>query len=209
MVIGPAEPTSPTRFELGSRAFAEVRLGRPLGPRTPSGKLAMDRGQAAASEMFRANLNALDPAGTLRNRGGFIQAFQCRDELMHALGPMQYGPVMALRPVPGVDGAHYVIHTRPPTAAGARDFPTNLDFLMACNRSRGNSNSVLCHLFYDHRAGHFYAYQGQLHPETGKPEFKQLENPYDMGPTLPGRQNLRSLPDPETWGQHLINWPSP
>lgn len=194
-----------TYKELATRTFVELRTGARLGPKLPAGVREMDRAQSAAAQMFKANLNAADPHGSLRQRGEFIQAYSVRGEYMQAASPMKYGPVTSLEKMPVVDGATHVIHTRP-AAGDTLDFPTSLDFLMAHKRSQGSTNTVSSHMLYDQRADKFYGYEGKVHPETRKPEFHELVVPFDMGPPLQGRQSIRSLPDAATWGHHFIHW---
>lgn len=191
--------------ELATRTFVELRTGAKLGPKLPAGVREMDRAQSAAAQMFKANLNASDPNGTLRLRGEFIQAYSVRGEYMQAASPMKYGPVASLEKMPVVDGATHVIHTRP-AAGDTIDFPTSLDFLMAHKRSQGGAHTVSSHMLYDQRADRFYGYEGKVNPQTRQPEFHELVVPFDMGPPLQGRQSLRSLPDASTWGHHFINW---
>lgn len=194
-------------FALDSRALLEQHTGKVLGPRSPAGKVEMTRGQAAAAQMFKANLDASDPSCILRTQGEFTQAFGCREENMYALGPMHYGPANALSKPVGRDGATCFIHSRPSASGASADFPTGQDYLIAHKRSHGNTNGLEGHMLYHHAADKFYGYQGKVNPKTQLPEFHELENPFDMGPSQRGRESLRSLPDQESWGQHLINWP--
>ena len=60
---------------------------------------------------------------------------------------------------------------------------------------------------YDAGKDKFFAYDGKLHAETGGAVYHELVNPFDMGPKVSGAESVKSLPDPETYGQHFINWP--
>lgn len=203
-----ARSLSPTLFELGSRAFVEYRTGEALGPKTPTGKVDMDPAQAAACHLFKNNLRAMDPSGRLRTQGEFTQAFARRGNSIHAMGPMHYARGTSLTRPGGIPGATFFIHSPASPASGSADnFPSNADFLIAYKRSQGNTNEMEGQMMYHHGEDKFYGYQGKVNPETRLPEFRELENPFDMGPSRPILRAVQTLPDENSWGHHFINWP--
>lgn len=186
------QPRSPTLFELGSaetgnRAIVEFRTNTVLGPIKPTGKVDMDPAQAAASHLFRNNLRAMDPSGRLRTQGEFTQAFARRGNSIHALGPMHFARGTSLARPAGIPGATFFIHS-----------PSS---------SHGNTNGMEGQMMYHHGEDKFYGYQGKVNPETRLPEFQELENPFDMGPSRPVLRAAQTLPDENSWGHHFINWP--
>lgn len=200
-------PGSPTHQGLLTRARMGQGLGEHIGPTEAMGALEMTREQAAAAHLFKQNLEAVDPARTLRAQGEFGQAYRTIGENVVANTPLHYeqGGQVTVPPRSHLPGTNYIIHSHPPTHPG---FPTDSDYYSAYIQSQGNRNSVKGEMVYDVAKDKFYGYQGRLHPETNAPAYHELVNPFDTGPMPPVAESIKPLPDPGTYGYHFINWPA-
>ena len=199
-------PGSPTHQYLHAQALMGRNLGEHMGPTEAAGMLEMTREQAAATHLFKQNLDAIDPSRTLRNQGEFGQAYTPLGDAVVANSPLHFeqGGQVTVPPRAHQPGTGYIIHSHPPGHPG---FPTDADYYSAYIQSEGNRNEVKSEIMYDAGKDKFFAYQGRLHPETGGAAYHELVNPFDMGPKVSEAESVKMLPDPETYGQHFINWP--
>ncbi len=199
-------PGSPTHRYLLAQARTGQELGEHMGPTEAMGVREMTREEAAATHLFKQNLDAVDPARTLRNQGEFGQAYRPGDQGMLANTPLHFEPGGQVTVPPRAHSPEttHIIHSHPPSHPG---FPTDADYYSAYIQSQGNRNGVKGEIMYDAAKDKFFAYQGKLHAETGGAAYHELVNPFDMGPKALGPQASKALPDPDSYGQHFINWP--
>jgi hypothetical protein len=174
----------------------------PACPRTPAGIKEMTPDQAAASQLFRQNLNAVDPTGVLRRRGGFGQAYSRFGNHMVANSPMRHEPGGSVNVPPRyhAPGTTQIIHSNP----GPGGPPSAADYFSAYVQSLGGHHGVQVEMLYHHGEDKFYGYDGKADPATGQPSFHELVNPYDMGAPRTGAESLRKLPDPGAYRRHPI-----
>lgn len=199
-------PDSPTHRNLLARARMGREFGEHMGPTESMGMIEMTREQAAATHLFKQNLEAVDPARTLRNQGEFGQAYRAMGDHMVANTPLHFeqGGQVTVPPRAHLPGTTFIIHSHPPTHPG---FPTDGDYYSAYIQSMGGRNGVQGEMVYDVAKDKFYGYQGRLHPETNAPAYHELFNPFDTGPLRPVTESAKPLPDPSTYGLGYIRWP--
>ena len=202
-------PNSPTYLSLKNEADFEKILGFTFGSSIPAGVKEMTREQAAATTLFKNNLEAFDPTGILRGIGEFGQAFRRDGDAMAANNDIHYmvGGAMFMPPGSYVPETSQVIHSHLLEPSHINNYPSDADYYAAYVGTKGNTGNLKGETMYHPQSGKFYYYEPKLDPATGHPVFHELVNPFDMGPPAGGFEARRTLPDEQTYGNHFINWP--
>ncbi|MDB5104469.1 MAG: hypothetical protein JWP91_2158 [Fibrobacteres bacterium] len=202
-------PQSPTYTALKLDSEIERDFGFTLAHPFPSGTKEMDLEQAAATEMFRNNMNAFDPTGILRSNGEFGQTFRAEGGGVTANNPIHFmfGGSMFMPPGSYTAETSQAIHSHPDNPAHKNDYPSNADYFAAYVSSQGNTGRLKGEMFYHPGSDKFFGYEPRLNPATGMPEFHEYVNPFDMGKPPGNFEYNRPLPDPGSYGHHFINWP--
>ena len=201
-------PQSPTYLSLKNGADFEKTIGFTLGTSIPAGIKEMTPEQAAATTLFKRNLEAFDPSGFLRGIGEFGQAFRpegggmtANTDIHYMLGGAMFMPPGSYRPE-----TSQVIHSHPVEPSHINNYPSDADYYAAYFGSKGNGGNLKGETMYHPESGKFYYYEPKLNA-FGSPEFHELVNPYDMGQPTGTFETHRPLPDVESWGSHFIKWP--
>jgi hypothetical protein len=144
-------------------------------PIHPAGSYIMPPHAEAAARKFLANMDRLDPKGTLRKTGEFIQPFGLNHGRTVAARPMRYAPGTQAPDIPYLPDTFTVIHSHPKPEAGAfNNFPSGNDYLTAYDTARTNGHDF--HMVYDAEGRKFYSYSGGQYPPVFL-EAKFRENP--------------------------------
>lgn len=201
-------PASPTYNTLKGNAELEKLAGFTWGTNIPAGSKEMTAEQAAATTLFRNNIDAYDPTGGLRAIGEFGQSFRPEGGGVSANADIHYmvGGAMYLPPASFRPETTQMIHSHPQDPTHINNYPSDADYYHAYFASKGNSNDLKGEIIYHPGSAKFYWYEPKLEQGSSFPNFYELVNPYEAGPRSGNLESHRPLPDASTYGEHFINW---
>ena len=201
-------PASPTYNTLKGNAALEKLAGLTWGTNIPAGIKEMTPEQAAATTLFKNNIEAYDPSGVLRAIGEFGQSYRpeaggiaANADIHYMVGGAMYLPPASFRPE-----TTQMIHSHPQDPSHINNYPSDADYYHAYFASKGNSNDLKGEIIYHPGSAKFYWYEPRLEEGASFPKFYELVNPYEAGPRSGNLESRRPLPDTSTYGEHFINW---
>lgn len=204
-------PASPTYNALKTNADLEKIAGFTWGNSVPAGIKEMTPEQAAATTLFKNNMEAFDPTGLLRAAGEFGQSYRpeaggvaANADLHYMTGGAMYMPAASFRPE-----TSQMIHSHPNDPGHKNDYPSDADHYHAYLATKGNGGNLKGETFYHPGSDKFYWYEPKLEPGAFYPKFYELVNPYAQPPHTGSLEGHRRLPDPSTYGEHFMNWDGP
>jgi hypothetical protein len=201
-------PDSPTYHALKGNSELEKSAGFTWGTSVPAGRMEMTPEQAAATTLFKHNIDSYDPTGLLRSMGEFGQSFRPEAGGVSANADIHYmvGGAMFLPPASFRPETSQMMHSHPQDPAHVNNYPSDADYYHAYFATKGNTGNLKGETIYHPGSGKFYWYEPKLEPGAGYPKFYELVNPYEEGPRSGSLESHRPLPDTSTYGEHLIDW---